>query len=280
MMNIIEADRYILGVSGGKDSAALAVYMSQEFPHLDIEYFFTDTGEELDEVYEFLDRLEIILQKKIVRLGGENSFEDYLKKYNYFLPNAQQRWCTSKLKILPLEKWLRPDLLKGKRICSFVAIRADEPYREGQVSKHENYFVDLPFRHAGINKKEVHDLLESSGIGKPAYYEWRSRSGCTFCFFQRKIEWVGLMERNPEAFEKAKRLEQKSLEKGSPFTWLENEKLEDLEKPERIAQIRKNHDESIKRAMVKMKINPLNPQEYLDDDDFLGQSKFCITCHK
>ena len=48
MMNIIEADRYILGVSGGKDSAALAVYMSQEFPHLDIEYFFTDTGEELD----------------------------------------------------------------------------------------------------------------------------------------------------------------------------------------------------------------------------------------
>ena len=167
MMNIIEADRYILGVSGGEEKlcGSRRLYVSR-IPHLDIEYFFTDTGEDLDEVYEFLDRLEIVLQKKIVRLGGENSFEDYLKKYNYFLPNAQQRWCTSKLKILPLEKWLRPDLFKGKKICSFVAIRADEPYREGQVSKHENYFVDLPFRHAGINKKEVHDLLESSGIGK------------------------------------------------------------------------------------------------------------------
>ena len=63
---------------------------------------------------------------------------------------------TSKLKILPAYKWLRPDLLKGKKICSFVAIRADEPYREGQVSKHENYFVDLLLDMVTI--KEVHDL--------------------------------------------------------------------------------------------------------------------------
>ena len=279
-MNIIEADRYILGVSGGKDSAALAVYMSQEYPHLDIEYFFTDTGEELDEVYEFLDRLEIVLQKKIVRLGGENSFEDYLKKYNYFLPNAQQRWCTSKLKILPLEKWLRPDLLKGKRICSFVAIRADEPYREGQVSKHENYFVDLPFRHAGINKKEVHDILESSGIGKPAYYEWRSRSGCTFCFFQRKIEWVRLKENHPDAFERAKKIEKISLDNGSPFAWIEGETLEDLEKPARVKQIKENYEKNKQRALMKKKVNPLDPNELLDDDDLFGQSKFCISCHK
>ena len=61
MMNIIEADRYILGVSGGKDSAALAVYMSQEFPHLDIEYFFTDTGE----VKEFCDPRIQMIKKSI-----------------------------------------------------------------------------------------------------------------------------------------------------------------------------------------------------------------------
>ena len=32
----------------------------------------------------------------------------------------------------------------------------------------------------------------------PAYYDWRTRSGCYFCFFQRRIEWVGLKERYPE----------------------------------------------------------------------------------
>lgn len=50
------ADRHILGISGGKDSAALAVYMRDNYPELDIEYFFTDTGKELPEVYDFLGR--------------------------------------------------------------------------------------------------------------------------------------------------------------------------------------------------------------------------------
>ena len=52
------ADRHVLGISGGKDSAALAVFVRQHFPDLDVDYFFTDTGKELPEVYEFLGRLE------------------------------------------------------------------------------------------------------------------------------------------------------------------------------------------------------------------------------
>lgn len=51
-------ERHILGISGGRDSAALAVHMRQTQPDLPIEYFFTDTGKELAEVYTFLDRLE------------------------------------------------------------------------------------------------------------------------------------------------------------------------------------------------------------------------------
>ena len=47
-------ERHVLGLSGGRDSAALAVYMRQQHPALDIQYFFTDTGKELPEVYEFL----------------------------------------------------------------------------------------------------------------------------------------------------------------------------------------------------------------------------------
>ena len=61
-------DRHILGLSGGKDSAALAIFMKQERPEIDIEYFFTDTGHELPEVYTFLDKLESVLQISIERL--------------------------------------------------------------------------------------------------------------------------------------------------------------------------------------------------------------------
>ena len=61
----------------------------------------------------------------------------------------------------------------------------------------------------------------------------RSRSGCTFCFFQRKIEWVRLREKHPQAFEFAKHLEALSSANGVKFTWSENESLEELEKPEK-----------------------------------------------
>ena len=40
--------KHVLGLSGGKDSSALAIYMRDNYPDLDIEYFFTDTGEELE----------------------------------------------------------------------------------------------------------------------------------------------------------------------------------------------------------------------------------------
>ena len=52
------ADHHVLGISGGKDSAALAVYMRLNHPELDLKYFFTDTGKELPEVYDFLGSLE------------------------------------------------------------------------------------------------------------------------------------------------------------------------------------------------------------------------------
>ena len=36
--------RHILGLSGGKDSAALAIYLKQQGRAKRIEYFFCDTG--------------------------------------------------------------------------------------------------------------------------------------------------------------------------------------------------------------------------------------------
>ena len=236
------AERHVLGLSGGKDSAALAVYMRDAYPNLDIDYFFTDTGEELPEVYEFLGRLEGYLGKPITRLNPRRDFKFWLRQYNHFLPSPQTRWCTRQLKLLPFEEWIKPWLAAGDVVTSYVAIRADEDYRDGYTSRSSNLHVKLPFRESGIDKAAVFDILESSGLGYPRYYEWRSRSGCTFCFFQQKIEWVRLKERHPEAFEAAKELEKDSIEHGSPFTWSKGESLSELENPERISQIKKDYE--------------------------------------
>src|SRR5262245_30126600 len=234
------AEKHVLGLSGGRDSAALAVFMRQNYPELDSEYFFTDTGKELPEVYEFLGHLEGFLGKPILRLNPDRDFDFWLQRYNNFLPSPQTRWCTRQLKLRPFEQWIRPMLEAGIMVTSYVAIRADEDYREGYNSKRENLTIKLPFKDAGVDKAGVLEILESSGLGFAKYYSWRTRSGCTFCFFQQKIEWVGLMERHPEAFEQAKAYEKSALNCGSPFTWSQGESLEDLARPDRIEQIRRD----------------------------------------
>ena len=278
------ADRHVLGISGGKDSAALAVYVRQTRPELDVEYFFTDTGKELPEVYEFLGRLEGFLGKPIARLNPRRDFDFWLREYNHYLPSPQTRWCTRQLKLAPFEQWVRPMLAAGDKVTTYVAIRADEEYREGYSSKHPNLSVSLPFREGGVDRRGVMDILDSSGVGLPKYYDWRSRSGCTFCFFQQKIEWVKLRERHPEAFEEAKAYEKNALDHGSPFTWTKGEPLGELERPERMAQILQDFERRKARDLAKRPINPLRPIESIVDiDDLYGEDEgggACVVCHK
>jgi 3'-phosphoadenosine 5'-phosphosulfate sulfotransferase (PAPS reductase)/FAD synthetase len=278
--------RHLLGISGGKDSAALAIFMKQQFPEIKIDYFFTDTGKELPEVYEYLGKLEGFLGQSIKRLDPNRDFDYWLKQYNDFLPSPQTRWCTRMLKLKPFEMWAKKLISEGNRVYSYVALRADEPNRSGFISKNKDIIVKLPLRDAGIDKKQVMRLLNDSGLGLPKYYDWRSRSGCTFCFYQQKIEWVRLRERHPEAFEEAKQYEKHAVDNGSPFYWVDGEPLEELEKPQRIEQIISAHDAKVIRLSQKRKKNPLWPddvEEYVDIDELYGVNEInsqCIVCHK
>lgn len=279
------AEYHVLGLSGGKDSAALAVYMSQFYPEIDIRYFFTDTGKELPEVYAFLNRLEGVLGKEVEFINGDRDFDFWLKQYNHYLPSAQTRWCTRQLKLTPFKKWIKPWLDNGDKVYSYVAIRADEEHRTGLISEHENLKVILPFREDGIDKPAVIEILDNVGLGLPEYYSWRSRSGCTFCFFQQKIEWVRLREIHPEAFEEAKAYEKLAIDSGSPFTWTQGESLVDLEQPKRIAAIKEEFEKRQVRMQAKKKVNPLRPQliDIVDIDELYLEEEgggACLVCHK
>lgn len=273
-------ERHVLGISGGRDSAALAVLMRQKRPDLAIEYFFTDTGKELPEVYEFLGRLEGFLGAPIRRLNPDRDFDFWLREYNNFLPSPQTRWCTRQLKLRPFERWVRPDLESGIMVYSYVAIRADESHRQGLSATHPNLRVLLPLQEYGIDKRGVADLLEAAGVGLPDYYRWRSRSGCTFCFFQQKIEWVNLLREHPEAFEEAKRYEKAAIDHGSPFTWSDRESLDQLAEPSRVAQIVREHQARIERLKARRRPNALRPKAQDCYDTFEDDSAGCLVCHK
>lgn len=267
---------HVLGISGGKDSAALAIFMRDRVP--DMHYYFCDTGEELEETYEYLSILETYLGKPIKRLNPDRPFSHYLKIYNNYLPSPRMRWCTAMLKLKPFEYWIDSEFA-GCRIKSYVAIRADED-RDGYISHKPNIETVYPFKDAGISKDDVFRILDEAGTGLPKYYEWRTRSGCYFCFFQRKAEWVGLKERHPDLYEKAKQYEKTEVDlvtgETKRYTWSQSESLDELEQPKRVANIKDAHAE----AMARQRKRPVRLlemfEEVLDDED---DTEPCMICN-
>ncbi|MDD2437381.1 MAG: phosphoadenosine phosphosulfate reductase [Massilibacteroides sp.] len=362
--------RHVLGISGGKDSAALSIYLKNKYPDLQIDYYNSDTGCELEETYQLIDRLESVLGH-ITRLrAAEGSpeptpFHHFLKATGGFLPSPQARWCTQKMKLAEFEKYVG-----DAPTISYVGIRGDEE-REGYVSTRPNIQAIFPFRRNiwsldVINKilndnnitqlkeiyqkvcpedliakaieiiqkpltkqffyskklnalldldikifnqavfeylkttdypvgkldtfplldnedvlkiDEIYQILEDSGVGIPAYYKEiefevdgkkgtysRSRSGCYFCFYQQKIEWIWLYEQHPDLFQKAMEFEKDG------YTWNQGESLADLIKPERIRQIKLD---AIKRQELKAKkkSSSLLVDLFADDNDVL-----CANC--
>ena len=264
-----EPVRQILSLSGGKDSTALAIYMRDRVANM--EYVFCDTSQELDETYDYLEKLEAYLGQPIVRLKqSENAFDDLLKARRGFLPSPQMRWCTEQLKIRPFEKYVGDE-----PVINYVGIRADEN-RKGYISSKPNLIAKYPFIEDGINKEDVARILEESGLGFPDYYKWRSRSGCYFCFFQQRIEWVGLLEEHPALYERAKQYEKDDSLTGRRYTWVQRESLEELAQPERVAQIKAEHARRMAENQ-KFKANR-TLGEVLNDEEEADNQRACLIC--
>jgi 3'-phosphoadenosine 5'-phosphosulfate sulfotransferase (PAPS reductase)/FAD synthetase len=258
--------RHVLGLSGGKDSAALAIYLRERVPEM--EYVFCDTGKELPETYEFITKMEAYLGKPILRLVSERDFDHYLDVFNGYLPSSRMRWCTRLLKLKPFENFVGSD-----PVVNYVGIRADE-HREGYISTKPNITSVFPFRDDGIVKADVLRILEESGVGIPAYYRWRSRSGCFFCFFQRKEEWVGLKREHPQFFDEARAYEKTDPESGQRFTWRQGETLDELIAKE---AARGDAPEKTERAARRRNL-PLVSVFADDGDEDEDDEKPCLIC--
>ena len=362
--------RQVLGISGGKDSAALAIYLKNKYPDLSVEYYNTDTGCELDETEQLINSLESVLGK-IPRLKAAQGspeptpFHHFFKASGGYLPSPQARWCTQKMKLAEFEKFVGDE-----PAISYVGIRGDEE-REGYVSIKPNIQAIFPFRKniwsmdvinkvlnddniqqlckiykkvcldsllgkalelvekplskkfyyskklnalldldvktfnfavfeylkttdypvgkledfplldnedvLGIN--DIYQILEDSSVDIPAYYKKiefevdekkgtysRSRSGCYFCFFQQKIEWIWLYEQHPDLFKKSMEFEKDG------YTWNQSESLADLIKPDRIRQIKldaiKKQEQKAKRDSSSLLVDM-----FTDDCDVL-----CANC--
>lgn len=155
--------RHVLGISGGKDSAALAIYMKQKYPSLTIDYYNSDTGCELDETIKLVNNLESYLghiERLIAAKGSPEPtpFDHFLKTSGGYLPSPQARWCTQKMKLAEFERYV------GEApTISYVGIRGDED-REGYVSTRPNIQAIFPFRRNMWSADVTYKVLHNNNI--------------------------------------------------------------------------------------------------------------------
>jgi 3'-phosphoadenosine 5'-phosphosulfate sulfotransferase (PAPS reductase)/FAD synthetase len=155
--------RQVLGISGGKDSAALAIYLKNKYPDLPVEYYNTDTGCELEETELLINRLESVLGH-ITRLKAAQGspeptpFHHFLKSSGGYLPSPQARWCTQKMKLAEFEKFVGDE-----PAISYVGIRGDEE-REGYVSTKPNIQAIFPFRKNIWSMDVINKVLHNDNI--------------------------------------------------------------------------------------------------------------------
>lgn len=240
----MEKEYHILSLSGGKDSTALAFFMRENMPEIfeKLELVFCDTEQEIPETYDYLNKIEIFLNKKITILKPEKSF-DHLYDIRKFLPSIVNRWCTGDLKIRVYEKYIKSKYLKKNEsaiIYTYVGIRSDELGR-GISNSNKRIIVKYPFQEFCISRDDIFKILYDVGINLPDYYRWRKRSGCYFCFYQSPNDWLNLYENHPDLFFKAMEYEKFNDKQAKIYGWNVNMCLKDMILPENIKKIRENY---------------------------------------
>ncbi len=185
--------KHIIGLSGGKDSTAMALRLAEVEPR-DYTFVCTPTGDELPEMEPHWRKLEGIFGKKITRVDPGYTLKTLIAKMN-MLPNFRARFCTRMLKIRPYEYWMRSQL----PATSYIGLRADEEGRSGYESDfpEDQFITRHPLREWGWGLGDVVTYLKRKNIVVP------TRTDCARCPLQTLGEWKSLWENYPAIYEDA-----------------------------------------------------------------------------
>jgi 3'-phosphoadenosine 5'-phosphosulfate sulfotransferase (PAPS reductase)/FAD synthetase len=186
--------KYLVSLSGGKDSTACLLWALNTLPKEDIVPYYIDTKWEHDAVYEYLDYLEHKLDIKIKRIESEGMVE--LSKRKKMMPNQFMRFCTEELKIKPAVSFYKELKEAGIDFINIVGVRREESERRANTEafaiSQEGIKTLYPI--AYWDTQRVFDYHKENGIEvNPLYKKGFKRVGCYPCIYANKHE-IMLME--------------------------------------------------------------------------------------
>lgn len=179
--------KHVVGLSGGKDSTALALWLNENEPR-DYEFICNETGNELPAMRDHWKNLERLLGKPIKPVRYHTDLIGAIEEVK-MLPNFRARWCTRLLKIEPTIEYFE-SLPTGSVL--YVGLRADEEARRGLWG--DDIVVRFPLREQGYIEAMVWAYLADRGVSIPV------RTDCALCPYQRLGEWRDLWANHPDMY--------------------------------------------------------------------------------
>lgn len=194
----------VVSVSGGKDSAAVALALREaEVP---FRMVFADTGWEAPETYAHLD----YLREKIGPIdvvGVDGGMAGTIRK-NARFASRMQRWCTKELKLVPLR--LYHNAIEQDTV-SVLGIRADESTARRDALAFEDCdrwggYVWRPIVDWTI--EDVISIHLRHGVAmNPLYHRGHNRVGCYPCIYAAKEEIRLIADHAPDRIDEIRALE-------------------------------------------------------------------------
>lgn len=208
----INGRRVVASISGGKDSAAMSLYLTE----LGIEHdrVFMDTGWEHDATYAYLrgplaEKLGTIHEVRSRKYPG--GMVELVTKKGMFA-SRMQRFCTQELKVFPMRDYIRSAQDAGDEVLNTVGIRRAESQARSKMPEWEwSETMDCEVWRPLIawTEQDVIDIHKRHGLApNPLYLKGAERVGCWPCVFARKSEIRFLAENEPSRVEFIRELEE------------------------------------------------------------------------
>ncbi len=173
--------KHIVSFSGGKDSTLMLLMMLEKGLPID-DIIFADTGMEFQELYDYIERIEGVIGRKVNRLKPKKTWDDLFfakkKKGNnigqiYAFPMTMACNMTAKLKLTTIDRYYRSI---GEDYTVYIGIARNEPDRYKRLKANER----APLYEWGIDENFVIQELKRRGLHNPLYDTF-DRLGCYTC---------------------------------------------------------------------------------------------------
>ena len=184
----------VLSFGGGVNSMAILCMVEKGELNVDA-VIFADTGCEMPETYDYIEKVVKPLCRKINlpfhTVTNGNLYEDNWKRK--IIPYRMFRSCTDNFKVRPIKRFVKETYGPTEML---LGIDAGESHRTNGMKG------TFPLIEMGIDRNGCKEIIKAAGYHEPI------KSCCFFCPFTKFENWKWLLKKHPDLFEKAIRLEE------------------------------------------------------------------------